>query len=683
MKILNFKNYIICLLFTIFLLIIRTYDPFFVETARLKSFDFYQRGQEKVDSDSVCIVEIDEASLDKNGQWPWPRNIIADSVVKAYESGAALVVLPILYAEEDRLKQDDYLIDIMQQVPVVLGQSASTKGKGTPVPRGISVIGSDIDNYLFDYPEAIGPVKKLGESAAGVGMLATAPELDGVVRRMPLVIQIKGKYYPTLALEVLRLFGGEDSYQVKADEAGILALRVYGMEPIKTDFNSRVWLNYKYNIPTISFIDEDWSEVQDKIVFISPAAEGLTNTVPTALGTKYSQFVHATTLQMMIDESRLERQDEFVIHELMVAAAVSALIIITALWLPYIWSLCTILVSIFLLPYIGNKLFESNLLYDFTWPIFTIFVTWSFATFVRFVQENKSKRQIKGQFEHYLAPSIVKLLQKDPSKLQLGGDTKELSILFSDLRDFTSISEKFKSNPQGLTKLINEYLTPMTGSVIKYQGTVDKFIGDALMAFWNAPLDDKEHRINSIRCALDMFDLLTKVNKDLDDNSMTLRMGIGINSGDVVVGNMGSTQRFDYTCLGDAVNLAARLEGQTKNYKVGILLGEKTIEGIEEYFNFVELDTIAVKGKEEGIKIYTLLSDTGLASHGGDTKDHEMFLHYYKSRIWDEAIKMGTKNKNKYPELSEYYTMMMFRIDYLKEDDPGEGWDAIYRLTTK
>ena len=683
MKILNFKNYIICLLFTIFLLIIRTYDPFFVETARLKSFDFYQRGQEKVDSDSVCIVEIDEASLDKNGQWPWPRNIIADSVVKAYESGAALVVLPILYAEEDRLKQDDYLIDIMQQVPVVLGQSASTKGKGTPVPRGISVIGSDIDNYLFDYPEAIGPVKKLGESAAGVGMLATAPELDGVVRRMPLVIQIKGKYYPTLALEVLRLFGGEDSYQVKADEAGILALRVYGMEPIKTDFNSRVWLNYKYNIPTISFIDEDWSEVQDKIVFISPAAEGLTNTVPTALGTKYSQFVHATTLQMMIDESRLERQDEFIIHELMVAAAVSALIIITALWLPYIWSLCTILVSIFLLPYIGNKLFESNLLYDFTWPIFTIFVTWSFATFVRFVQENKSKRQIKGQFEHYLAPSIVKLLQKDPSKLQLGGDTKELSILFSDLRDFTSISEKFKSNPQGLTKLINEYLTPMTGSVIKYQGTVDKFIGDALMAFWNAPLDDKEHRINSIRCALDMFDLLTKVNKDLDDNSMTLRMGIGINSGDVVVGNMGSTQRFDYTCLGDAVNLAARLEGQTKNYKVGILLGEKTIEGIEEYFNFVELDTIAVKGKEEGIKIYTLLSDTGLASHGGDTKDHEMFLHYYKSRIWDEAIKMGTKNKNKYPELSEYYTMMMFRIDYLKEDDPGEGWDAIYRLTTK
>ena len=683
MKILNFKNYIICLLFTIFLLIIRTYDPFFVETARLKSFDFYQRGQEKVDSDSVCIVEIDEASLDKNGQWPWPRNIIADSVVKAYESGAALVVLPILYAEEDRLKQDDYLIDIMQQVPVVLGQSASTKGKGTPVPRGISVIGSDIDNYLFDYPEAIGPVKKLGESAAGVGMLATAPELDGVVRRMPLVIQIKGKYYPTLALEVLRLFGGEDSYQVKADEAGILALRVYGMEPIKTDFNSRVWLNYKYNIPTISFIDEDWSKVQDKIVFISPAAEGLTNTVPTALGTKYSQFVHATTLQMMIDESRLERQDEFVIHELMVAAAVSALIIITALWLPYIWSLCTILVSIFFLPYIGNKLFESNLLYDFTWPIFTIFVTWSFATFVRFVQENKSKRQIKGQFEHYLAPSIVKLLQKDPSKLQLGGDTKELSILFSDLRDFTSISEKFKSNPQGLTKLINEYLTPMTGSVIKYQGTVDKFIGDALMAFWNAPLDDKEHRVNSIRCALDMFNLLSKVNNELDDDSMILKMGIGINSGDVVVGNMGSTQRFDYTCLGDAVNLAARLEGQTKNYNVGILLGEKTIEGIEEVFNFVELDKIAVKGKKEGIKIYTILNDTGLANHGGDTSDHELFISYYKNRVWGEAIKMGVKNSKKYPELKEYYVMMMNRIDHLRENDPGEGWDAIYRLTTK
>jgi adenylate cyclase len=683
MKILNFKNYIICLLFTIFLLIIRTYDPFFVETARLKSFDFYQRGQEKVDSDSVCIVEIDEASLDKNGQWPWPRNIIADSVVKAYESGAALVVLPILYAEEDRLKQDDYLIDIMKQVPVVLGQSASTKGKGTPIPRGISVIGSDIDNYLFDYPEAIGPVKKLGESAAGVGMLATAPELDGVVRRMPLVIQIQGKYYPTLALEVLRLFGGEDSYQVKADEAGIIALRVYGMDPIKTDFNSRVWLNYKYNIPTISFIDNDWSKVKDKIVFISPAAEGLTNTVPTALGTKYSQFIHATTLQMMIDESRLERQDDFIIQELVVAAAISALIIITALWLPYIWSLCTILGSIFLFPYTGNKLFESNLLYDFTWPLFTVFMTWSCATFVRFIQENKSKRQIKGQFEHYLAPSIVKLLQKDPTKLQLGGDTKELSILFSDLRDFTSISERFKSNPQGLTKLINQYLTPMTGSVIKYNGTVDKFIGDALMAFWNAPLDDKEHRVNSIKCALDMFNLLAKVNKELNDETMILKMGIGINSGDVVVGNMGSTQRFDYTCLGDAVNLAARLEGQTKNYKVGILMGQQSIKGIENYFNFVELDKIAVKGKEEGIKIYTILNDTGLASHGGCTKDHEIFIKYYKERMWGEAIKMASQNKNRYPELYEYYEMMMVRIDHLRDNDPGEEWDTIYRLTTK
>ena len=208
MKILNIKNYFICLLITIFLLILRTYDPFFIETARLKSFDYYQRGQEKIEAENVTIIEIDEKSLDEYGQWPWPRNIIADSIVKAYENGAALVVLPILYAEEDRLGKDQYLIDIMKQVPVVLGQSAATKGKGQPVPRGISVIGSDIDSYLFTYPEAIGPVKKLGESAAGVGMLATAPELDGVVRRMPLVIQIKGKYYPTLALEILRLFGG-------------------------------------------------------------------------------------------------------------------------------------------------------------------------------------------------------------------------------------------------------------------------------------------------------------------------------------------------------------------------------------------------------------------------------------------------------------------------------------------
>jgi adenylate cyclase len=321
-------------------------------------------------------------------------------------------------------------------------------------------------------------------------------------------------------------------------------------------------------------------------------------------------------------------------------------------------------------------MFGQGNLYDFTWPVLTVFITWSAATFVRFVQENKTKKLIKNQFEHYLAPSIVKLLQKNPGKLQLGGDTRELSILFSDLRDFTTLSEQFKSNPQELTDLINKYLTPMTGCVIDNNGTVDKFIGDALMAFWNAPIDDVDHRVNTINCALEMFVLLDKLNIELEEKDIELRMGIGVNTGSVVVGNMGSNQRFDYTCLGDAVNLSARLESQTKGYKVGLIIGEQTKKGIEDEFNFYELDTIAVKGKTEGVKIYTILST--LSNH----LNHEAFLTAYKEQDWDKALKHAKFNKRGIPALSNYYDMMSDRILELKKQDTT-NWDGIYRSSSK
>ena len=652
-------------------------DPFFIETARLKSFDYYQRDQEKIEATEIAIVEIDEDSLDKHGQWPWPRNLIADGIVKAYESGAALVMLPILYAEDDRMGQDDYLINIMNQVPVILGQSASVKGKGEPVPRGLAVIGEDPKDFIFDYPKAIGPVKSLGEVAAGVGMMTTTPELDGVVRRMPLLVQVEDQYYSTLALEALRLFGGKDSYQVKADEIGVESVRVYGFDPIATDPNARIWLNYKYTFPTVSFSSDDWSAVQDKIVIISPTAEGLSNMVATNLGTNYSHMVHATNLQMLIDENRLERKEEFYMHELIITASLCSIIIIGALWLPYLASLAFCVVSVGTLPWVGTLLFEQGKLYDFTWPVAAIFITWSAATFIRFIQENKTKKLIKNQFEHYLAPAVVKLLQKNPNQLQLGGNTKDLTILFSDLRDFTTLSEKFKSNPQELTDLINKYLTPMTGCVIRNNGTVDKFIGDALMAFWNAPVDDNDHRYNAVKCALEMFDLLEKLNEELRSKQIQLKMGIGVNTGDVVVGNMGSNQRFDYTCLGDAVNLAARLESQTKSYRVGLLVGEETYKQLKGRFSFCELDMIAVKGKTEGIRIYTIVT------HSNSLLNHEAFLQAYRNKKWDSAIKHANFCKRAIPELSEYYDMMIERIEYLKEHQPGENWDTVFRATSK
>jgi len=684
MKIFNIKNYLICLTITVLMVMLRMLDPFFIETARLKGLDYYQNKQEKVKSENIAIIEIDEASLDEYGQWPWKRDLIAQGIVKAFESGAQLVVIPVLFAEPDRLGGDEELVDVISQVPVIIGQSASTKGKGKPVPRGLSTIGESLDDWLFDYPEAIGPVKELGENAAGVGMILTAPELDGVVRRMPLVVQIKGEVYPTIPLEVIRLFAGEQSYQAKVGLGGVEAIRVPGFDPITTDENSRIWLNFKYEFDKVSFNDADWSAVKDKIAVIGLTGEGLANTIATPTGISYGHEVNSQALQMIIDESRLQRPTESTIFEVIITAAFCSLLILGALWLSYMFSLVVILASLAAGPVIGNILYNNGWLIDYTWPFACIFVTWACATFIRFINENKSKQLIKKQFEHYLAPPIVKLLQKDPSQLKLGGDTRELSILFSDLRGFTTISEHFKTNPQGLTELVNRYLTPMTGCVIEYDGTVDKFIGDALMAFWNAPLDVKDHRVQSIRCGLEMFNLLAALNKEVMEEGIDeLKIGVGINTGDVVVGNMGSEQRFDYTCLGDAVNLSSRLEGQTKEYKVGLILGQNTVTGIEDIFNFVELDKIAVKGKKEGIRIYTVLNDTGLACHGGAPEHHNTFLQYYRSRQWDNALKLIELNIVTYPELEEYYEMMKDRIYHLKEDDPGEGWDTIFRATSK
>jgi adenylate cyclase len=481
------------------------------------------------------------------------------------------------------------------------------------------------------------------------------------------------------------LFSGEQSYQAKVGLGGVEAIRVPGFDPITTDENSRVWLNFKYNFDKVSFNEADWSVVKDKIAVIGLTGEGLANTVATPTGISYGHEITSQALQMLIDESRLQRPVESTILEVIITSSFCSLLIIGALWLSYKFSLMLILASLAAGPFIGNMLYEKNgWLIDYTWPFACIFVTWACATFIRFINESKSKQQIKKQFEHYLAPPIVKLLQKDPSLLKLGGDTRELSILFSDLRGFTSISEHFKTNPQGLTELINRYLTPMTGCVIDHDGTVDKFIGDALMAFWNAPLDVKDHREKAIHCGRKMFHLLAKLNNEVMEEGLEeLKIGVGINTGDVVVGNMGSDQRFDYTCLGDAVNLSSRLEGQTKEYRVGIIVGEETTKGIEDRFNFVELDKIAVKGKKEGVRIFTILDDTSRCANGGDVKHHNTFLSFYRKQHWNRALKMIDLNEITYPELKGYYEMMRERIKTLKVNRPGKGWDTIYRATSK
>jgi len=554
------------------LVILRVKDPYPIEVIRLKGLDYYQRSQDKVKSDNVVIIEIDEKSLDEKGQWPWPRNELAEGIKKAFENEAATVVLPVIFAEKDRMGGDAAFVEILQKAPVITAQSASVKGKGVPVPRGLATIGGNADGWLYDYPNAIGPVKEIGESSAGVGMLLTAPELDGVVRRLPLIVQVKNETYPTMPLEILRVFAGEPSYQAKINEAGIQAVRVKGSNPINTDANGRVWVNFKYKFESISYIDKDWSKVKGKIAVLALTAEGLSNTVATPVGTAYGHEISMQALQMLVDGNRLERKAEFDLYELAV--------------------------GIF-----GGLIF---------------------------VMEFKLKMQIKKQFGTYLSPALVEKLQKNPGLLKLGGDERELSIMFTDVRGFTSISEHYGKNVQGLTMIMNRYMTAMTQAILDNDGTLDKYIGDAQMAFWNAPLDDPHHAKNAVKTAMSMLKRLDSFNEEISKEGVpAFGMGLGINTGAVVVGNMGSTQRFDYTCLGDHVNLASRLEGQSKPYGVRIVIGPETAKHVQDEYQLFELDIIAVKGKKEGVRIFTVL-ETPLSDEERVhiLVSHQMFLQH-------------------------------------------------------
>jgi adenylate cyclase len=660
---------------------LRIWDPYPIEVLRLKGLDYYQRLQPKETSKNIAVVEIDEDALEKNGQWPWRRDVLAKAVDKAFTAGASAVVLPIIFAEPDRLGGDAEFIEQLGKAPVIISQSAAQKGKGAPVPRGLATIGGGAEDWLFDYPAAIGPIEEIGKSAAGVGMLLTAPELDGVVRRLPLIVQVKGEKYPTLPLEVLRVFGGEASNQAKVNEAGIAAIRVAGIPPIKTDANARVWLNMKYTFPAVSYKEQNWDIVKNKIAVIAPTAEGLANTVATPIGTTYGYEVNLQALQMLIDEGRLERPAEFDLYEIALGTLLSLIAIITICYLGYAVAGFIFAALIAAPIWTGFHLFGTmGYLADYTWICGTLVLAWGGALFMRFVMEFKLKQQIKKQFETYLSPDQVAQLQKNPDALKLGGDERELSIMFTDVRGFTAISEHYGKNVQGLTQIMNRYMTAMTRSIIEKKGTLDKYIGDAQMAFWNAPLDDASHAIHAVETGLEMMNSLKAFNDEIAKEGVpAFGMGLGINTGVVVVGNMGSEQRFDYTCLGDHVNLASRLEGQSKPYGVKIVLGPLTRERVKDVFPTLELDCIAVKGKKEGVKIYTVF-DKGTRVYSAS---HDHFLEYYRARQWDKAIKLAKDLSSHMEFMAGYYEMMVERIEYLRDNDPGEQWDGVYRATSK
>ncbi len=647
-------------------------DPYIKETLRLKSFDILQINQNRSISNEIVIVNIDEKSIEKYGQWPWKRSVMADIVDRVRASEGGVIVFPVLFSEQDRLGGDEEFAAAIKDNGVVLAQVGTAQSqKNNAVPRGVAKIGDPLP-WLFEWPGMLGPIKSLSTAAGGVGVLNTAPEIDGVTRRIPLLMKIGEEIYPALALETIRVATGDPSYQVKTQEGGITALRVPQYKTIQTDAHGRIWIRWAYDFKNISAADADFSAVKGKTVIIGTSAEGIGSTIATPTGTQYSYMAVASSLQTVLMGDNIVRYDFANFVELLISTVTAIVVVLVARFAAY-WIVGAGMIALYVAAVWGaNYLFHSRLqLWDVSWLIITLTIVGMHAIFNRFVREFTLKQQIKKQFGTYLSPAMVERLQNNPELLRLGGETRELTIMFTDVRGFTAISEHYGSNVQGLTSIMNRYMTAMTRSILNNGGTLDKYIGDAQMAFWNAPLDDAMHAHNAVRTAIEMLINLKQFNEEIAKEGVpAFGMGLGINTGSVVVGNMGSDQRFDYTCLGDSVNLASRLEGQSKPYGVDLVLGSRTADMVKDIHSVTELDCIAVKGKQEGVKIYTL---------GCETEEHKQFLKFYYAGEWKNALILLENLKEKNPALKKYYDMMTER---LSEAVPAD-WSGTYRATSK
>ena len=683
------KKWIISLSVILVLCGIRFADPWFLDVVRLKALDQHQRNQTQESLDNLVTVEINNETLRKKGQWPWDRKTLSNEIIRLYESGAGMVVLPILFAQPDRFGGDDTLADVLNQTPTIIGQIPTIQEGNSGVTRGVATVGEPWNGWVYQYPGAIGPIPSLAENSHAVGMMIIAPEKDGVVRRMPLVVAVGDELYPSMSMEILRMIAGDISYQMKTSVAGVEKLRIPKFKMIDTDAHGNIWLDFKWKTPTY-VLHEELPDLTGKIVIVSITASGLDSAVSTPVGVIYSHDLIGASVATMMTGRNITRPYWTNVAELGSSFGLALVVMIAVLLLPWYFGAALMPATIVGLFYGSSHLFtKHDYLVDWSYPVLTVFIAWSIAAFLRFMEEHKLRMQIKKQFEHYLAPAMVKKLQKNPDLLKLGGDTRELTLLFCDIRGFTPISEQYKTDPQGLTKLINRFLTPMTDIIMINDGTIDKYMGDCIMAFWNAPLDVEDQRKLAIKTSHEMIEHLKKLNAELEaENSLPINIGIGLNTGDVVVGNMGSKQRFDYSCLGDAVNLASRLEGQSKGYGVGLILGEETARDMDDEFVILELDKIAVKGKTEGVKIFTSLGTheelMGTMNYVMAQRQHEKFIHWYRSKAWKLARKWVDDLENEFGGMMKgYYSMMRDRIEELEKEDLPDDWDGVYRATTK
>ncbi|MBI07225.1 MAG: adenylate/guanylate cyclase domain-containing protein [Rhodospirillaceae bacterium] len=715
---------------------LRATDSQPIELLRFKVFDGFQQITPREDSKQpVIIVDLDDDSLNEIGQWPWPRTTIAKLMLRLKKYGVVAVANDIVFAEPDRtspglladsirgldkdtkakLKKmpsnDETLARIYKSYNVVLGQSTQQRGLAAEIERKSlktqwakrnrsRVKGLQPEGFLWAFPSIVRNIEVLEESAKGIGVFTFKPAVDGIVRQVPLVVRVGNFMYPTLALELYRVATRQTTMAIDYGAGGINGVKLKGLD-VPTDRFGQIWMKFGKHDRSLYVSAKDIlngtadpKKLSGKLAFFGTSAIGLLDIKATPLDAAIPGVeVHAQLLQNILDKNYLARPPWALGAELVAMIMVGVLMVLLVPFLGAIWTLVAALVAVAMLLAVSWWVFQAHgLLLDMVFPAISIFIVTVVLTYLNYVREERERRQVRGAFSRYMSPDLVARLAEDPSRLTLGGEMREMSVLFADIRGFTTISEQFDA--VGLTKFINRYLTPMTNVILERKGTIDKYMGDCIMAFWNAPLDDSDHAVNGVRSALAMFEESDKMNVELkreaEENSrpyIPLRIGAGVNTGVICVGNMGSDMRFDYSVLGDDVNLGARLEGQSKNYGVDIVIGENTYAYVEN-FAVLQLDRIQVKGKTVPVDIYCVLGDEAENEKPRFQtlrERHEAMLSAYKIQDWG-ALK---RILNECRELGEDYKLNILydlyeeRCEEYFANPPGEDWDGVFIATSK
>jgi len=644
--------------------------PTFVESVRLRYFDQLITSQPRVEN-NIWTVNIDEDTINKYGQFPFKRDKYANLIGDLYSRNAGLVVWNILMPEADRQGGDPALASELEDHPVILSNIPSDATKNTPKKPGSAVIGAEYIDTIINYPGIVANIPELERSAVGVGLTNTMPELDGVNRRLPLFAGYDGNLYPSLPLEVLRVMSNDDTFQVKLNELGVEKMRIPSFRPITTDSLGRIWVDWSQANHQVSAVNLP-KDFKKGIVIVGVSAAGIGNPVSTSMGAVWPQDMQAAVIGTLANNVNIERPDWAPGAELYALIGISLIILLLSRWV-YVGLGVGIILLGSLIPASMYVFATYKFLIDAIVPTAGGVLVMLHAYGVKFISEFLQKQQIKKQFGSYVSPIIVERLQKNPELIRLGGEEKMLTAVMTDMRNFTGLGEKYGADVEGFTAIMNQYMTAIAQPVFKNDGCLIKFIGDASLHIHGAPLDDERHAYNAVKTTLEMIAAVEEFNKHLKSiGKPPVGMGAGVNTGKILVGNIGSEGKMGYDVLGDPVSVAARLESQTKSYGVLMILGPDTAEAVKDDFSVVWLDNIAVKGKTVGLDIYTV----------GKTiaHKHEEYKKEYTRGDWKKAIKWA-KELEADPKVTikEYYHKMILRM----EDGLPANWDGTYVATSK